>query len=56
MIPVVRIPRLEILIPLAIIDIWYNKWAGGDMEDNYSKCVALLSGDIATLADHVPYL
>src|SRR6266404_108322 len=20
-------------------DIWYNKWAGGDREDNYSKCV-----------------
>lgn len=22
------------------IDIWYNKWAGGDREDNYSKCVS----------------
>ena len=20
-------------------DIWYNKWAGGDREDNYSKYV-----------------
>jgi hypothetical protein len=20
-------------------DIWYNKWAGGDREDSYSKCV-----------------
>ena len=19
------------------VDIWYNKWAGGDREDNYSK-------------------
>jgi hypothetical protein len=24
-----------------MIDIWYNKWAGGDREDNYSKCVFL---------------
>lgn len=23
-------------------DIWYNKWAGGDREDNYSKYVLLL--------------
>ena len=22
------------------VDIWYNKWAGGDREDNYSKCAA----------------
>src|SRR3984885_7042273 len=21
------------------VDIWYNKWAGGDREDSYSKCV-----------------
>ena len=21
------------------LDIWYNKWAGGDREDSYSKCV-----------------
>lgn len=21
-------------------DIWYNKWAGGDREDSYSKCVS----------------
>jgi hypothetical protein len=21
-------------------DIWYNKWAGGDREDNYSKYVS----------------
>jgi hypothetical protein len=20
-----------------MVDIWYNKWAGGDREDNYSK-------------------
>ncbi len=25
------------------IDIWYNKWAGGDREDNYSKCVSSFS-------------
>jgi len=25
------------------IDIWYNKWAGGDREDNYSKYVANIS-------------
>lgn len=24
---------------LSLLDIWYNKWAGGDREDNYSKCV-----------------
>lgn len=24
------------------VDIWYNKWAGGDREDNYSKCVCLI--------------
>ncbi len=23
-----------------LIDIWYNKWAGGDREDSYSKFVA----------------
>jgi hypothetical protein len=23
------------------LDIWYNKWAGGDREDNYSKYVVL---------------
>jgi hypothetical protein len=22
------------------LDIWYNKWAGGDREDNYSKYVS----------------
>jgi hypothetical protein len=22
-----------------MVDIWYNKWAGGDREDNYSKYV-----------------
>src|SRR5271154_3129246 len=26
----------------AVIDIWYNKWAGGDREDSYSKSVTLL--------------
>ena len=24
----------------ALADIWYNKWAGGDREDSYSKYVA----------------
>lgn len=24
------------------LDIWYNKWAGGDREDNYSKSVSIL--------------
>jgi hypothetical protein len=23
----------------SMVDIWYNKWAGGDREDNYSKYV-----------------
>ena len=27
------------LILCVIIDIWYNKWAGGDREDSYSKYV-----------------
>ena len=27
------------LIICVIIDIWYNKWAGGDREDSYSKYV-----------------
>ena len=22
-----------------VLDIWYNKWAGGDREDSYSKYV-----------------
>ena len=35
-----------VLLPTAdcayyTIDIWYNKWAGGDREDNYSKCVLI---------------
>ena len=25
------------------LDIWYNKWAGGDREDNYSKYVDIES-------------
>ena len=25
-----------------MLDIWYNKWAGGDREDNYSKSVHIL--------------
>ena len=24
----------------SVLDIWYNKWAGGDREDNYSKYVS----------------
>ena len=28
------------LITEAVLDIWYNKWAGGDREDSYSKCVS----------------
>jgi len=32
-------------------DIWYNKWAGGDREDSYSKYVAGGSNDPHTLAN-----
>jgi hypothetical protein len=27
------------LVTHSTVDIWYNKWAGGDREDNYSKYV-----------------
>ena len=30
-------------------DIWYNKWAGGDREDSYSKYVALRAIMVAGL-------
>ncbi len=31
--------RRWLLTALLLLDIWYNKWAGGDREDSYSKCV-----------------
>jgi len=38
-----------------MVDIWYNKWAGGDREDNYSKCVfSLLLFWLGSWADLSP--
>lgn len=44
---IVRVRTLCPYIPAhtyLVVDIWYNKWAGGDREDNYSKCVFPCSG------------
>lgn len=38
----VRVQTLFSYTPVraySMLDIWYNKWAGGDREDNYSKYV-----------------
>ena len=31
--------HLSLACAHSTLDIWYNKWAGGDREDNYSKYV-----------------
>ena len=30
------------------VDIWYNKWAGGDREDSYGQYVLLSSGYVVS--------
>ena len=34
-----RVNGSRMWLSCSLLDIWYNKWAGGDREDSYSKYV-----------------